>query len=190
MSQKLSKEVDGKMRQYYRVLMSYVDFQQATEIADYIIRNELHGKYPEDRFLWQGLNTSMILAYGRPFSGNDKGAEYKIPDLPRRIINVLSKNDLELHVILIEDRNAVLAHSDSRAWKPNPVVYSGLSGDLIIPLFKDPHAPLTLENTVHFKEVSQKLMESCFSERERLEDELKPYLPRVELNNESKFQKS
>jgi hypothetical protein len=89
----LSPEIQGKLRQFNRVLMSYVDFQQAEGIAHHILREKLHDRYPQDRSLLQGLNCAMIVAYCRPFSRNDQGAAIKIPDLPPKILQMLTAEE-------------------------------------------------------------------------------------------------
>lgn len=176
----VSPEDAGKARQFVRYLMSYVDFGQAAEIAGYILREELHNRYPKDRFLLQGLNCGMVVAYCRPFSRNDRGAQPQIPHLPRRILDNLSPDERELHKTLIEERNTVLAHSDSRAWEPRPQILRLPGNDMLLPVFKDVHAPLAREATEHLKGMAEKLREACFEERCWLEKELRPYLPKVD----------
>src|SRR5207249_10924551 len=86
--------------------MSYIDFQQAHNIAHLILRDRLHERLrdpgPGDRFLIQGLNCAMIVAYCRPFSGNDRRAAVKIPDLPTRFLRVLTEEERWLHGSLAE----------------------------------------------------------------------------------------
>lgn len=180
----LPAEIVGKLRQFNRVLMSYVDFQQAGGIAGYILAENLHERFPRDRFLLQGLNCGMIVAYCRPFSGNDRGAAVKIPDLPPRILQVLTPEEGKIHAVVMEDRNTVLAHSDSRAWEPRPQVCRLRGRDLLMPMLNYAHAPLTREVTEKFAVMCGKLREACFEERLRLEPELKPYLPVVEYDEE------
>ncbi len=70
-NKKSDAQLDGKMRQFYRLLMSYQDFQQAFEISSYIIDNKLLKKRIELRgnrrykykILLEGLNCAMIVAY-------------------------------------------------------------------------------------------------------------------------------
>src|SRR5690348_9953680 len=77
--QTLTKEFEGKMRQYKRVLLSYADFKHAKLSSSYVLDAELHKHYPETSYvLLEALNCSMILAYCRPFSGNTAS----VPDLP------------------------------------------------------------------------------------------------------------
>lgn len=116
----LSNEVKGKLRQFYRLLMSYNDFKQANEIATYILDEKLHDNVSKNRVLIEALNCAMIVAYARPFSGNDQKIEIKIPDLPENILNGLTDEELEIHNVVLEDRNKVLAHSDSEAHSLRP----------------------------------------------------------------------
>ena len=181
----VSPEIDGKLRQFKRVLMSYVDFQQATGIASHILEMDLHARYPKDRFLLQGLNAGMIVAYCRPFSGNDRKAEVRVPDLPARILDVLTSDEMHVHGVVINDRNTVLAHSDSTAWEPQPEIHRTGGRDRLVPMFNYAHAPLTRNATETLHDMSDKLVEACFAERERLEAELTPYLPVVEVDEEA-----
>src|SRR5216683_8320062 len=93
-------EIQAKLRHFNRVLMSYIDFQQAANIAHYILNEKVHDRHPHDRFLLQGLNCAMIVAYCRPFSGNDRGAAVKIPDLPARFVRALTEEERWLHGIV------------------------------------------------------------------------------------------
>jgi hypothetical protein len=92
--QTLTKELEGKMRQYKRVLLSYADFKHAKLASSYVLDAELHKNYPEtSHVLLEALNCSMILAYCRPFSGNNG----PVPDLPGRLLRVLSPEELVIH---------------------------------------------------------------------------------------------
>jgi hypothetical protein len=181
----VTPEIRGKLQQFTRVLMSYIDFQQAGEIAGYILEHSLHDRLPQDRFLLQGLNTGMIVAYCRPFSNNERGGDTTVPRLPKRFTDVLTKDDLRLHDEVREDRNTVLAHSDSAPWDMRPrIVRLGDFRDVLLPLHNDVHAPITRDATEQFGNMCGKLMEACFEERTRLEPELSPYLEVVEINDE------
>lgn len=175
----LPPEIQGKLRQFVRVLMSYVDSQQAAGIAHHIVASDLNQRYPQDRFVLQGLNCGMVVAYCRPFSGNDQEVETKIPSLSPRLLRVLSPEERELHSTLMEERNTILAHSDSRAWEPQPYYIRIGSRDTLIPSFVYVHSPFLREVVQEIEGMATKLMDACFAERERLELELKPYLPVV-----------
>jgi len=176
-------EIAGKYLQFVRVLMSYVDFQQAGGIASCILESNLLERYPKDRFHLQGLNSGMIVAYWRPFSNTRRGEE-AVPPLRARILRVLSREERDLHGVIREDRNTVVAHSNSEAWNPRPH-YIILNGKKVLfPLFSAPHAPLLRSAVEMFTGMCNKLLEACFAERERLERELAPYLPVVKPDPE------
>ena len=174
------REIEGKFRQFNRVLMSYIDFQQAHAIATLILDENLHENYPrENRFKLQALNASLVVAYCRPFSGN-KG----VPDLPIRFVRNLSADEKEIHDALMADRNMVIAHSDSEAWNMRPHYLSINGNNILMPLHHGIHEPFLKEPTERICRLAEKQMETCFAERERLEEELKPYIPVVENNAE------
>ena len=173
-----SPEIRGKLRYFNRVLMSYIDFQQACNIAHYILGDRLHERLcdrgPGDRFLLQGLNCAMIVAYCRPFSGNE--GTIAAPGLPAKFLRVLTEKERWLHEIVMKDRDERLAHSDSQAWEMEPVVYRSEKGnETLIPMHQSVHAPLTREATECLRDMTDKLQEKCFTERRRLEPELRPY---------------
>jgi hypothetical protein len=178
-----SPEIQGKLRHFSRVLMSYIDFQQAGSIA-----HLMDGEYerlikpePGNRFFLQALNCAMILAYCRPFSGNDRGAAVRIPGLPTRFLRVLTEDERVLHEVVMKDRDERLAHSDSAAWEMEPVVLRLRNGrEVMIPLHHSVHAPLTREATQRLRDMAGKLQEECFGERRRLEPELRPHFRVVE----------
>lgn len=179
----LSAEIKGKLRQFNRVLMSYIDFQQAGGIAQETLKRGLHDNYPHDRFLLQGLNCGMIIAYCRPFSHNvGRNTEGAVPDLPGRFMRLLSNDEKEVHDVVIKDRHSVLAHSDWDAWEMEPVIHRLAGSDLLVPMHNDVHAPLTREATEQLLGMCDKLREACSEERRRLEPELKPHLSVVELD--------
>jgi hypothetical protein len=181
---KQRKEVRGKLRQFFRVLMSYVDFQQAGAIASYVLEHRLHKSYRQDRFLLQGLNTGMIVAYCRPFSKNERGGDTKVPNLPKRFLKILTEDERILHDTVKENRNTVLAHSDSAAWELKPHFLRFDGHDILVPLQNEVHAPLDMNATERFRVMCDKLQEACFDERMRLEPELKPYLDVVEPDSQ------
>ena len=144
--QEISPEIIGKYKQLCRLLISYNDFKHASDVAHLYV----NGDYEVDRVEWDGddyfekrtigeaLNCAMIVAYARPFSGNDKAASFKIPDLPKRYFRQLVEKGRQAHELIIERRNFQMAHSDSRAWELVPQVLeigkAHSSGKRILPL--------------------------------------------------------
>jgi hypothetical protein len=180
----LTPEIEGKLRQFHRVLISYVDFKQAAWISSYLLDNDLYANYPhtKHRLLVQALNCAAIVSYCRPFSGNDAGAEPRIPDLPGRFLRGLTPAERELHDVVMDDRNTALAHSDSRAWNMEPQILRVGGKDTLLPMHHDVHAPLTREAMIVLNGMCIKLREAMFAERLRLEPEVKPYLQIVEYD--------
>lgn len=157
----VSPEIHGKLRQFQRVLMSYIDFEQAGSIAHHIIEADLHNDYLRNRSLLQGLNCGMVVAYCRPFAGSKNRDAKSVPDLPGRFLRVLDEDERALHAIVLEDRNTVLAHSDSEAWNMRPVIHRFAGSDVLVPLHHDAHAPLTSEATRQLGRMCDKLREAC-----------------------------
>jgi hypothetical protein len=177
-------EIERKLRQYKRILLSYADFKHAKLASSYILSNELHEQYPEKSYvLLEALNCSMIMAYCRPFSGNDSRSKNRVPDLPARLLRVLSSAEKAIHEVVMEDRNKVLAHSDSEALQIEPVIWQVAGKSMVLPLKNWGLAPLNKEATVAFHSAAEKLFLALQEERSRIEPELIPYFRVVDPND-------
>ena len=173
----LTPELDGKMRQYKRVLLSYADFKHAKLASAYILDSQLHEKYPEESYtILEALNCSMIVAYCRPFSGNASRAARSVPSLPSRLLRILNPDERAIHDTVMHDRNKLLAHSDDEALQVEPVIWQVAGGDMVLPIKNWGLAPLTKEATTIFHAAAEKLFVATIEERQRLEPELMPYL--------------
>ncbi|MCD4666036.1 MAG: hypothetical protein K8R68_12265 [Bacteroidales bacterium] len=179
----LSDEARGKLKQFYRLLMSYNDFKQANQIAERILEEKLHDNIAKNRVLIEALNCAMIVAYARPFSGNDQKVEVRISDLPENFLKDLSCEEKELHKVVIEDRNKVLAHSDSDAHKLRPQAWV-LNGEKVLMSWSSgTKAPLTEEAAKSFAALSEKLRERAYERRMELEQELLGYFDEVQIED-------
>ena len=171
--QPLTAEIQGLLRQFERLLLSYGDFKHAKLAATYILSERLHDKYPDESYVTlPALNASMIMAYCRPFSGNSSG----VPDLPGRFLRVLSEAEREVHEMVLFDRNKLLAHSDAEALALEPVRLRVSEGrEVLVPVKNWGMAPLTAEATEVFLSAATKLFEATLFERRELESRLMPY---------------
>lgn len=98
-------------RQLLRNKISQIDISVALNIGKIIIENHYH-EQPEKREILNALNAAMIISYGRPFSGNDKGSKNKLGDLPCKILSIYDDKENVMHKDLINRRNKIFAHSD------------------------------------------------------------------------------
>jgi len=176
---KLSPEARGKLRQFYRLLLSYGDFKQAHYIASYILDQKLH--VSEDRRLLEALNCAMIVSYCRPFSGSDRGIETKVPNLPASFLKGVPESEREIHEVVLKDRNTLLAHSDSSAAQLQPEVWKIKDKQILIPWQNDRRAPLTKEATEIFLSLVNQMRDKIMNERMELEPELIKYFEEIPI---------
>ncbi|MBU4308027.1 MAG: hypothetical protein L6428_12910 [Candidatus Aminicenantes bacterium] len=185
------KEKEAKLKLLHRLLISYLDFQQAWWIASYIIKHKFQEKTEKlqgkrryhIKLLWEALNCAMIISYCRPFSGNDRNSTNRIPNLPERFLKILTNKEKELHSILMKERNTILAHSDSDAWELQTYFLEvNKNQKMLIPSHTYTRSPLTHKIVEQIRTMINKLMESVFKERMKIEKELENDLPSVSIS--------
>ena len=126
----------------------------------------------------------MIVAYARPFSGNDKEASFKIPDLPKRYVKQLDEKGRKAYELIIEHRNLQMAHSDSRAWELVPQVLEIDNGkNVVLPVHEDTRAPLSKDTIQTLISNYNIFMASIIEARKDLEEQLQEYLPKVQVSD-------
>jgi len=130
------------------------------------------------------MNAAMIIAYARPFSGNDKAASFKIPDLPKRYLRKLDKQGKQVHELIIKNRNFRMAHSDSRAWDLVPQVLEIPNGrNLIMPVHEDTREPLSKDAISTLISNCNLFMDAILEARKDLEEQLQEYLPKLQVSD-------
>jgi hypothetical protein len=178
-------KLQSELRLFHRVLMSYTDFYQAKRISDQLLGSQVYpGEPNKNRTFYEALNCAAIVAYCRPFSGNE-GSDTTLAALPQRFLKVLTEEERGLHDVVMADRNTVLAHSDSEAWAMEPTVFRlGNGKEILAPMHNPVHAPLTREAMTIFNDMCAKLMEEVFKERQRLEPIVWKFLRVVDVTQE------
>jgi hypothetical protein len=84
----------------------------------------------------------------------------------------------------MEDRNTLLAHSDSEAWNLQPFFVKNASDhSMLIPLHNNTRAPLIHKGVELLARNCHKFMELIMAERECLEKELANLLPTVQISD-------
>ena len=190
MTNELAPKTAAQLKLLVRLLISSEDFHHAARIARYILENELESKVKrskdkaisQPKLLWEALNSAMIIAYCRPFSANDRRSVSKIPDLPTRFLKVLTKAEREVHNIAMNNRNTLLAHSDSEAWgmRTGFVEYASDKLYLVTP-HRDVRAPIPSKSVRTLGMATIRLREAISTERMVLEKELTNHIPIVNI---------
>tara|TARA_R110002050_G_scaffold60823_2_gene134772 strand:+ start:624 stop:1220 length:597 start_codon:yes stop_codon:yes gene_type:complete len=176
----------GKKNQFYRLLISFNDFKEASDIARIIFdKNNLDleintEKRKIDILTKEALSSALIVAYSRPFSGNDKNS---IPDLNKNVIKILNTNEKELHNSLIKLRNKAIAHSDSDIIdiKPYYMSVNNKKLDLLIPLRNKTRLTFSNEMLLNIEMICSKLLGEIDKRRRILEKELENFIPIKEI---------
>jgi hypothetical protein len=168
----LDKQIDGKIRQFKRIAMSFADFKDAVDMSKHIIVSDLHADFEKHKLVLCSLNCSMIIAYCRPFSGNDSRNIVKVPDLSSNSLKVLSPIERKMHDYVIGERNTLLAHSDSLAVDLKFVINQYGEHRMLQPIRNWNLAPMTIENVKVFNATALKLLSYVATKRAELEPEM------------------
>ncbi len=182
-----AQEVRSKKRLLHRLLMSYNDFHQAAQIANLILEEGLQSTLENERgeiryrakLLWQALNCAMVVSYARPFSQNERSGGTAMERVPSNFLNLLTEDEKEVHETALEDRNTLLAHSDSRAWNLRPCFIGEDDQRTLVPLSNDTRAPLVEAAVRTLLKICEKFMDHIIEQRKPLEKNLADYLPTV-----------
>lgn len=169
----LSNALDDKKRLFKRIIHSLDDLQHAAECADQILQRDLHSATADaDKLLLRALSTSLIVSYGRPFSGNRASLDVQ-KMLPRRYLNSLSEDRLRLHKNLMEARNRDHAHSDP-AGRDLTVGAAGTQGIVLaIPIMRNAFAPWPRETIQRVRDLISVLLAKLSEDYLEIQKELK-----------------
>lgn len=122
-----------------RLILSEMDMNQSLSWAKYILKNQLFDERvnSDSKVVGLGLQTAMIVAYIRPFSGNKPTIDTEQrPGLPLK--EKLPPDLWDLHERLLERRNQVFAHTDAAA-RDLEVIVKDLGGEAtVLPISNNP----------------------------------------------------
>ena len=180
----MTPEVDGRIRQFKRIVISFADFKYAFDISSYILEQNLHDDFENNKLLLSALDCSMIVSYCRPFSGNDSSNELKVPDLAGKALRVFNGDELIVHKLVMNYRNKLLAHSDSEAIDLK-FIRNEIGGKVMLqPVRNWSMAPLNERTLILFNSASEKLLSHVATQRLLLEPEIEPLLGENDLCDE------
>ena len=169
----MRSQVDEERRLFKRIVVSSVDLQQAGECAHHILRLGLHSSTDrEDRSLLKCLNTALVIAYTRPFSGNKGSADVR-KRLPSEYLDVLSDEQRQLHDELLRIRDQDQAHSDAGGLDMTVRVSRVGSILMAIPIRRNAIAPLAKGTVEQAVELIDCLQGKLAEEHVRIQETLK-----------------
>lgn len=171
-------------------MISYNDFKHMVDIAYLYLNGNFdvnreewgEGDYYEKRVTGEAMNSAMVISYMRPFSGNDKSATEKIPDLPGRYLRLLNDNGTHVHEKAIKARNNRVAHSDSEVWKMVPHILAlDEDGRMVAPVHNDTLRPFSREEIQTLMSNCEIFMKEIIDERKKLETQLDKFFPELSV---------
>jgi hypothetical protein len=91
-----------------RLILAPQDLEEARGYALLLVEDP-----PPQRPIADALNSAMIVAYGRCFSGEQSLTSEALPRLPDRFLKALSESQQKVHQALLTLRHKEFAHSDA-----------------------------------------------------------------------------
>lgn len=166
------KKSTNRIKQFKRVVLSFADFKEAVDLSTNLIESDLLDDQNKNFIMLSALTSAMILAYSRPFSGNDSKANSKIPDLGGKVLRDLGNEEKELHIWLLNQRNTLIAHSDTEAVDLKFVVYDLGDRQMLQPIRNRNTRHFALKHALPFKALASKMLNYVAAERDKLEPEM------------------
>ncbi len=149
--------MDEKKKRFRRLVLSSTDLSQAKRFVKYILENELYLERTEDqRTINRSMQTSSIVSYIRPFSGNyDKFDTFG--RLDEKHLKSLNDEELKFHNHIKNLRNQVFAHTDSevRGLRINITNFAG--SRTAWSSSHNPFAPFSKEQWLKFSDIINKV---------------------------------
>lgn len=130
---------DKDKKKYRRLILTSIDLEQASSWGNCILENNLCDEsISSNKDMARGLQTAMIVAYVRPFSGNNK-TEDTLQRPMLSLKSILSDEQWNLHNCICNKRNTVFAHSDSDV-RDLEVSVININGQMsILPISHNPY---------------------------------------------------
>jgi hypothetical protein len=102
-----------------RWLIDLRDFRQAREFASHILSQHWHSKKKTElrRLKHTAFNTSLIVAYSRPFHNNRNLKGEPESSLKKQAAAILNEAELKLHQKVLRLRDNVYAHSAASVYR-------------------------------------------------------------------------
>lgn len=152
--------------------MSFADFKEAVDLSTSLIESDLLDDQDKNFLILGALTSAMILAYSRPFSGNDSKGNNKIPDLGGKVLRNLNEDEKVIHDWLLKQRNTLIAHSSSEAVDLKFEIYDLAGRKILRPIRNRNTKHFSMENALSFKELAKKMLNYVAVERNAIEDEM------------------
>lgn len=160
-------------RQIRRWVLSSMDLDQALERVNYVLEHRLYRETTEvDRIVSRALQTAMIVAYSRPFSGN-RDQEHNTWRLDE-FLEVYNEQELAFHSRLLRNRNQVYAHSDSEIRDLRIHVMNIGGVPMVLPMSRNPYVSMCETELERFREMVQKLRARISEETITAQNQLSP----------------
>lgn len=158
-----------------RLVLSSTDLSQAKRFVEFILENKLYLESTEDQItINRSLQTSAIVSYIRPFSGNyDKDDTFGTLD--KKHLSTLTDDELKFHNHIKSLRNQVLAHTDSevRGLKINITNFAG--SKTAWSSSHNPFAPLPKEHWSKFLDIINKIDGSITEDIVEMQSQFEKY---------------
>lgn len=106
-----SERIRHEKKLFKRLLLTSDDLDHARAFADILLSENY-----DSRELRRSLQTSLVVAYWRPFTNNDGSRDAAVTLPTKKFCSSFSDNNWKTHEHIKKLRNTVMAHSDSSVY--------------------------------------------------------------------------
>lgn len=177
----LTSEERGRLRLYFRLVLSYKDFKHALKCAEWLI-SQGDDYIPQDELAKTAHYCSMVVSYARPFNSGGTSEHGRVPRLTLESLPNVTSKDLEIHRYVLLCRNEMVAHTDAEALDLETVIATDMPGEHVVPLVNDALAPFVASYTREFASLAERWLVWVVEERFRVEPMVLPFLKRSTWN--------
>lgn len=166
--------MEEKKRELRRWVLSSIDLEQAHRWVNYILENNL---YLEDddtaRTVGRGLQTAMIVAYCRPFSGNFE-RDHTVGKLSDEFLETYTEQEHNYHSRILDLRNQIFAHTDSEHRDLSITIHGFAGQSMAWPSTHNPYPVMEKDELQQLRKMLKKLRGAVAGKTIELQKELTP----------------
>jgi hypothetical protein len=156
---------------YKRLVITSFDFGEARQFLAVLRKTIADEKTEDPAILRKAIETALVIAYIRPFSGNQSASDVASSP-PNRILKSYSREERALHDRLLGLRNTEFAHADAEAAQVKVHISMMRLVQFTLPVSRALRVPLSEGELELIETMLSKLHVAVYDEMRAIEQQL------------------